>query len=335
MPYKIIATSDNHSLNCYYLESVLFPWIDTKTRNDKDGEYENIVLLSNPWNIDDKLLRHLKRGGICIVDGLWEQWVDAIDQLSMYRDQLLILTAGDHRNKILDFETISVPNWFWYNECLWYHSRNYHTYQPKIKLDRKHSFFMPIRKSKHWRDMLVKKLDYLLQDAVWSYVNKGRILPGCPKGEEDDQRYLNPEWYDETWYSLVVESTQGSFVRFAQGRKYDVWFMTEKTFKPLAYYHPFLIFGQMGILDRLRLIGFETFPELFDESYDLESDIERRMELIIDQIKSFSHESISQKIVQEKLQHNHNRFFDRELVLDCIQKELIEPLLGFLERKII
>lgn len=323
LPYKIIATGENHSLNCFYLETILSPWIDTKSSCQDDYSLDAIVLLSNPWTIETRLLAHLMRGGLCIVDGLWENWLGAPHVLIPYLNQIIFLTAGDTKNKIENYNIISIPNWFWYNESLWYQSLGYDEYFPTWQEQRSNSFFMPLRNMSTWRNKIVQNLTTELESAIWSYVDQGRVLPGYNESNKDDQRYFLPEWYDNTWYSLVVETTQNP----------GTWFMTEKVFKPIAYYHPFLVFGQEGILKRLQQIGFETFPEIFDESYDQESDNQRRLEMVCKQVKWFDRSKTLQPIVKEKLRYNHDRFFDRNLVIDSIQKELIEPLLSFINGK--
>ena len=45
-------------------------------------------------------------------------------------------------------------------------------------------------------------------------------------------------------------------------------FITEKSYKPMVVRRPFVIMGHHRILQDLRADGYETFPELWDESYD-------------------------------------------------------------------
>lgn len=62
-------------------------------------------------------------------------------------------------------------------------------------------------------------------------------------------------------------------------------FFTEKTFKPLAYGHPFMVHSSAGALKLLRQLGFETFPEIFDESYDDIESPQLRFEHILREIQ--------------------------------------------------
>jgi hypothetical protein len=69
---------------------------------------------------------------------------------------------------------------------------------------------------------------------------------------------------------------------------------------------------------------------LFDESYDNVPSIQERAKLVNTQIRSFDVSQARSNIVVEKLKHNHDRFFDQHLVFDCIKKEVVDPLLDFL-----
>lgn len=57
-------------------------------------------------------------------------------------------------------------------------------------------------------------------------------------------------------------------------------YFTEKTTKAIASNMPFVIIGVSGILKRLHKIGFKTFGEFWDESYDEIEDYSERFEKI-------------------------------------------------------
>ena len=79
-------------------------------------------------------------------------------------------------------------------------------------------------------------------------------------------------YYKDTYFSIVTETNSD---RFADGR-----FITEKTFKPIALRHPFLICGADKTLEALRHIGYKTFSGLIDESYDLEPIEAKRFQMV-------------------------------------------------------
>jgi hypothetical protein len=79
-------------------------------------------------------------------------------------------------------------------------------------------------------------------------------------------RILPNKIYDASWISIVAETNCGN----------HIFFPTEKIAKPLIDGRLFLAIGSKDYLKNLRNIGFETFYEFIDESYDkYESQYER------------------------------------------------------------
>jgi len=74
-----------------------------------------------------------------------------------------------------------------------------------------------------------------------------------------------------TQISVILETV------FDDGRIH----LTEKTLKPIACGHPFILAAGSGALDYIRSYGFKTFAPWIDESYDQESDSLKRMEKIM------------------------------------------------------
>jgi hypothetical protein len=208
-------------------------------------------------------------------------------------------------------------NWFWYGESIWYKTDGTHNYIPNKQY--KKLALMPINLDKPHRREMVIQFSEFLDSIIWSYASYGRTLHNdtdlLPSGQPAS-RHFNPEWYDDTYFSIVAES------------KYEDWydmFLTEKTFKPIAYYHPMVIMGQAGALAYLQSQGFETFSNLFDESYDSEPDWVRRVSKIKQAIKDFEPVEYDQ-LTKQKLQHNHNLFFNTALVEQRIVDEVINPI---------
>ena len=49
----------------------------------------------------------------------------------------------------------------------------------------------------------------------------------------------------------------------------DTFFPTEKTVRPIAAAKPWMIYGPPGFIARLRSLGFQSYDQCWDESYDL------------------------------------------------------------------
>ena len=70
--------------------------------------------------------------------------------------------------------------------------------------------------------------------------------------------FENSENYKSTYFSIVTETL---FYEFGN-------YLSEKTWKPIAHLHPFIFVGRPGMLKFLHSLGFKTFSEYWDESYD-------------------------------------------------------------------
>ena len=64
--------------------------------------------------------------------------------------------------------------------------------------------------------------------------------------------------------------------------------ITEKTYKPIAFMQPFILLGAAGSLQHVKDMGFKTFSEFWDETYDLELDDKQRFNKIMVVIESVS-----------------------------------------------
>ena len=60
--------------------------------------------------------------------------------------------------------------------------------------------------------------------------------------------------------------------------------LTEKTLRPIACGHPFILAAGAGSLDFIRSYGFETFSPFIDETYDTISDHDERLNAVVDEM---------------------------------------------------
>ena len=81
----------------------------------------------------------------------------------------------------------------------------------------------------------------------------------------------------------------------------ECMFITEKTYRALCF-HPTIIAGNKGILKYLKKIGFATFPNFFDESYDdIENDHDRMLAVVneVDRICKLSIDEVHKMTKEE------------------------------------
>ena len=217
---------------------------------------------------------------------------------------------GDKGNRT---HVLHNANWFWYNESLWYRDIGYDSYVPNKTY--KKLGLMPMRRGRPHRDKLLIAMSPWLDDFHWSYTDHGRQLPWDLDPETDAQRYIHPAWFDDTHLSVIAETD-------IHTPWHQEIFITEKTFKAVAFEHPFLIWGNPKSLSYLRFQGFETFENLFDESYDHAPD-DRRLQIIVDNVKNFNCVEYD-NLTWQKLEHNRNWFYNRLIEQKEKEKEEIE-----------
>ena len=103
--------------------------------------------------------------------------------------------------------------------------------------------------------------------------------------------------------SLVTIATETTFYT-------NIMAVTEKAFKGIKYKHPFILVGTHGLLNTMKDMGYKTFSDFWDESYDLIETPHERMQAVValcrdiatwsdDKVREFRHQ------VKPILEHNY------------------------------
>ena len=101
----------------------------------------------------------------------------------------------------------------------------------------------------------------------------------------NNHKLIDHKFYTDAYFNFVVET------HFS---KHNL-FLTEKTFKPILNLQPFLIVGAPGSLKLLKDLGYETFGDWIDESYDnVKNDEDRMFDVFAAayEINNMSHEKL-------------------------------------------
>ena len=250
-------------------------------------------------------------------DNSWVSWPGP-----QVLDCLWDAMENQHTEIVNDQLCISMPDWVWVNESLWWRHLGYADYFAAPGGDK--FFFMPMNLKKRHRDLLFNVTAKYHDQSLHSYRGLGIVLPNDLEFKHGDwERYCNMDWYDCTNFSMVAETA-------VQGRV----FVSEKSYKPLAFGHPAIIYGQLGLLKYLRAQGFMTFDHIVDESYDAAETPTRRLKIIVDNLDRLYSEFCTGTVLadaetQRRLQHNHQRFFDSAEIIQRFQQQFIEPLLEY------
>ena len=89
----------------------------------------------------------------------------------------------------------------------------------------------------------------------------------------------------------------------------------DKTCLPILFKRPFIFFAEKHSLKSLKNLGFKSFEEIFDESYDEESNLEKRTQMVASQISKLNKMSRTDwiglyKKVEDRVEHNHQLLYD-------------------------
>jgi hypothetical protein len=142
-------------------------------------------------------------------------------------------------------------------------------------------FILTMRKARPHRTLLWNKL-----------INKNLLNKGFSIYHQVDSKN-NPEWIGEkdnlcTHHEIhpSMDLYNHSFFEIVPESLYtDGHFITEKTTKPISCRLPFLVLSSPGYLKYLQSLGFKTFDGIIDESYDQEVDLEKRTDLLVEQVE--------------------------------------------------
>jgi len=122
-----------------------------------------------------------------------------------------------------------------------------------------------------------------------------------------NQSRLNPIHFSNTYFSFVTDSV------FSE----DELFISEKVFQPIQALHPFLYAGSPHSLKKLHELGYETFPEIFNESYDDIIDRKERAYALLHEVNRMCeipndelNDMFTNNDIEKKLIHNYERFMD-------------------------
>jgi hypothetical protein len=207
---------------------------------------------------------------------------------------------------------------------------------------RKNHFLMKIRNARSQRLAFLYKMatDDLLKHGDWSFLlnspyNEVAALgtidhygftdvnmdvvkqlhdtaPHFLQSEQTISKYSVNAWTDKDFQPHIDSYFEICFETFVDGEHKS---LTEKIFKPIINFQPFLIVAYPGALNLLKELGFKTFSPYIDESYDNVEDRNTRLQMIYNEIKrlcNMSKEEIHNWYwgMKDILMHNHNHLLE-------------------------
>lgn len=133
---------------------------------------------------------------------------------------------------------------------------------------------------------------------------KEHISHMCPILIDKDPNYrdeyvwrpeiLSPA-YSKTALNIITETTN------------DQQFFTEKTWEPVYAKQLFLMISSVGSIERLRNFGFDTYDDIIDHSYDKETDLEKRIQMVVVEMKRLENDIFD--LYQQTTERRYRNFF--------------------------
>jgi len=152
-------------------------------------------------------------------------------------------------------------------------------------------------------------------------VNRGKITAHCQTtsfdntaaGPESSAVY-NSEDFNNTAISVVLETVFDNRIH-----------LTEKTLRPLACGHPFILAAGPGSLQLIRSYGFDTFAGYINESYDDIQDPQERLAAIVKEMQRIALLPKKQfnsliQILRSIADLNRQRFFSQEFYQQVVDE---------------
>jgi hypothetical protein len=174
-------------------------------------------------------------------------------------------------------------------------------YAAKWSTNRPYKFlFLNGRGRPHRKDLL-KRLDPLLPEAIWTNLDSAagpvQVLPAEYEFDfykknsnlESDQGYVKYELFNNDWGEIYLYDKPYLDTHFSLVTEtvfdYPYSFRTEKIWKPVCIGHPFIAVANQGFYKDFQNLGFKTFGNLIDESFDTLDNNDQRLERIAQEVE--------------------------------------------------
>jgi hypothetical protein len=185
----------------------------------------------------------------------------------------------------------------------WYRFARYDNRLQRQSQDIKANFLIYARETTGKREYRKQFLEYLqnLENIQVGSINKQNVSSAA-------SAEYNPQDFAHTNCSIILETVFDQRVH-----------LTEKTLRPIACGHPFLILNGPGALETIRSYGFKTFDPFINESYDKEQLSNKRMDMVLKEmqrINSLSNEEQTDiwKECNSIAEYNKQLFFNNKFI---------------------
>lgn len=265
--------------------------------------YPNLNFVAN--SIKNKLKDFLKRNKLLLIDNFDSErkWTDFID------DHPDVPLTNIHRvsdNITSNTDVLMICPFIKLYDVKSY-IYNWHNRKSNLK-----SFFCLMNNKRPHRDLLVEKLyeKNLLQSGkiVYHKCENENINTLLTRQEKfSDLKNFEGTHLDHMWFDNRIGPDYLEYnLEIVAETVCDFPHVTEKTVRPLFAGMPFTVVSSPFYLKYLKSFGFETYHKFFDESYDNEPELEKRIDLMTDVIKDITNSNLLTLFNDTKEIREHN-----------------------------
>ena len=284
-----------------------------------DQEPLNFDLYNNSQTVDEFYAHHNHRGyfGVLPRETI-DQYKESFSKLNLrliysgaiyHRDLMLLLHSEQRSQNLKQYEAIGFVGVYWWCHAViardWFRYAEVDTLLSQRNKETSHDFLIYNRAWTGTREYRLKFVEMLIQNNLHTLClttfspsnDKNHYLTHTFKNAafaitstELEQHigvntfnacasadYVSHD-YQTTQIEIVLETL------FDDDRLH----LTEKSLRPIACGHPFMLAATRGSLEYLRSYGFETFGKYIDENYDTVADPLLRLQAIISEMRRIS-----------------------------------------------
>lgn len=156
------------------------------------------------------------------------------------------------------------------------------------------------------------------------------ILPSEESLTQEQASWGHNRYFCNAIFNIVLESSIEKLAGETDRDHWDRLFITEKTVKAFAYHQIPIFLATMNHVKKLRELGFDVFDDIVDHSYDLEPNVEYRIQKIADEIEricNLDFELLKKLDIQKRLEYNADQI---GVVFKQKEQEYLEKIQQFL-----
>jgi len=284
------------------------------SRKETKGLWNNTYYITD---LEKRIEKLHQQGFIFVITNPWEskQNIECVaDLYKLLSNKFFCYWSGEH-------------SWFWW--------MMYDRYKGKtFNIDhflKKYDFFYLNKYPRSHRAKLFKKIESasLLNNSLYSFLSENKKLNpeyelpwvdvnNYPRYGMDQDIYELP--YNHSAYNIVSETHDSGET-----------FITEKIWKPILMQQIFVVHSKQHYLKDLRELGFQTFNNTFDESYDVEENASGRIDKIVDLCKWLKKQDAQRlySVTEDIRKHNADHFFNESALKIAVNKTILGLLKFF------